>query len=259
MMAARAALASCAQPALVSGLAGLRLLETAIPYSLGHGEWTPREPICLVVHSGKARVRRPGIECHRTHQTLEPWCEVDGIPIAHPARSWLYTAATADVNALVLLGDALLRRQGPLIRPEELGAVFSNPGCVPGIKKARHALALIRPGTESTGESWTRLQIIRAGLPCPEVSIVVPRPDTGSFSIIDLGYEELMIGVECDGPHHTDPGQMERDVDRENALKALGWRIIRATASTYRDPTSFIEALRIARSEAIALRHARAA
>ncbi|MCL2788981.1 MAG: endonuclease domain-containing protein [Micrococcales bacterium] len=255
--AAKAALASCAQPALVSGLTALRLVGARIPWSIGHGEWTRSEPICLVAHSGGTRVRRAGIECHVTQQKLEPWRVVDEVPVAHPARSWLYMAATADVVSLVLLGDALLRRGDPLIRPSDLADVLDNPGCVRGNKKARSALRLIRPGTDSMGESWIRLKIIEAGLPCPDVNIVVKRDDNGSYYVVDLGYPELKIGIECDGPRHDDPDRVARDTERENHLRAMGWKLIRVNHSHYRDLANFIAALRETRAEAIALHRAR--
>lgn len=254
--AARAALASCSGPALVSGLAALRLLEVRIPHSLGHGEWTPDERISLVVHSGRTRVRRPGIECHVTHQPLEPWCVVSGIPLAHPARSWLYMAKAGDVQSLVLLGDALMRRKRMLIEPSELADVLENPGCVPGIKKARRALGLIRPGTETMGETWIRLKIIEAGLPCPDVNVAVRRPDNDSFFLLDQGYLELVIAIEVDGPVHADVDQWKRDVSRENLLKSMGWQVVRTSPDDYRDPADFIAALKQARARAIAAQSA---
>lgn len=45
----------------------------------------------------------------------------------------------------------------------------------PGVRPARRALAVADPGSESVGESWSRAQIIDAGLPGP----LVQRPAAG--------------------------------------------------------------------------------
>lgn len=52
---------------------------------------------------------------------------------------------------------------------------------------------------------------------------------------IDMGYEELRVGIEYDGPQHwTDPGQRDRDIDRYTALLDLGWTIIRVSGELLR-------------------------
>ncbi|AGL25110.1 cullin%2C a subunit of E3 ubiquitin ligase [Mycobacterium tuberculosis] len=92
-------------------------------------------------------------------------------------------------------------------------------------------LPLIDGGAESPQETWTRLVLIDAGLPKPQTQIRV-FDDYGDFvARIDLGYEQLRVGVEYDGPQHwTDPAQRARDIERSTALLDLGWTIIRVTS-----------------------------
>jgi len=55
-----------------------------------------------------------------------------------------------------------------------------------------------------------------------------------------MGYRDLRVGIEYDGPQHwTDPAQRQRDIDRHWALVALGWVIIRVSSDLlrYREAT----------------------
>ncbi|VBA32507.1 hypothetical protein LAUMK35_05262 [Mycobacterium pseudokansasii] len=53
---------------------------------------------------------------------------------------------------------------------------------------------------------------------------------------IDMGYDQLRVGIEYDGPQHwTDPAQRDRDIDRYTALLDLGWTIIRVTSQLLRN------------------------
>ncbi len=60
--------------------------------------------------------------------------------------------------------------------------------------------------------------------------------DYGDFvPRIDMGYEELRVGIEDDGPQHwTSPEQRDRDIDRYTALLDLGWTIIRVSSELLR-------------------------
>ena len=52
---------------------------------------------------------------------------------------------------------------------------------------------------------------------------------------IDMGYEELRVGIEYDGPQHwTSAEQRDRDIDRYSALLDLGWVIVRVSSELLR-------------------------
>lgn len=84
-------------------------------------------------------------------------------------------------------------------------------------------------------ETRARLALIDAGLPLAETQIVVC-DDYGDFvARMDMGYRELKVGIDYDGPQHrTDPVQRQRDIDRQVALDALGWVIIGVSAELLR-------------------------
>lgn len=70
-------------------------------------------------------------------------------------------------------------------------------------------------------------------------------------AILDLAYPEYRVGLEYDGDHHrTDTVQFLHDVERLDALSALGWRDIRITKEHRGDLlTAALERVRIALRE----------
>lgn len=104
----------------------------------------------------------------------------------------------------------------------------------------RQVLPLVDGGAESPQETRTRLVLIDAGLPKPETQIVVRDPFGEFVARVDMGYRESKVGIEYDGAQHwTDPNQRQRDIDRQVALAALGWAIVRVSAELmrYREAT----------------------
>jgi very-short-patch-repair endonuclease len=82
--------------------------------------------------------------------------------------------------------------------------------------------------------------LVDAGIPAPRTQIVV-RDDYGEFvARIDMGYDDLRVGIEYDGPQHwTNAEQRDRDIDRYSALLDLGWVIVRVSSELlkYRQET----------------------
>lgn len=117
------------------------------------------------------------------------------------------------------------------VKVADVQAVIAEHTGARGLVRLRAVLPLIDGGAESPQETWTRLVLIDAGLPKPQTQIRV-FDDYGDFvARIDLGYEQLRVGVEYDGPQHwTDPAQRARDIERSTALLDLGWTIIRVTS-----------------------------
>lgn len=81
--------------------------------------------------------------------------------------------------------------------------------------------------SESPMESRTRVALVLAGLP-PEVQypVVVGRRRYR----LDLAYPHHKIAIEYDGTHHRGQRRARLDLEREAALTAAGWRILRFDA-----------------------------
>lgn len=160
--------------------------------------------------------------------------EVDGMLVTSPARTafdvgrWTSSRlfAVQRLDALANVTD---------VKVTDIEAVMAEHHGTRGLVRLKAVLPLVDSGAESPQETRTRLVLIDAGLPVPQTQIRVC-DDYGDFiARIDMGYRELRVGIEYDGPQHwTDAGQRDRDIDRYTALADLGWTIIRVSSDLLR-------------------------
>lgn len=103
-------------------------------------------------------------------------------------------------------------------------------------------MELVDRGAESPRETYLRLLLIRGGLPRPQTQI--PLYANGSVvAYLDMGWPELMVGVEYDGDHHrSDRRQYVRDIRRQELVEELGWRLVRVVAEDH--PTDILQRVR---------------
>ena len=157
-----------------------------------------------------------------------------GIAVTCPARTAFDIGRRASPQlATVQLLDALANATGATDADVQ-AVIAAHPG-VRGLARLWRILPLVDGGAESPQETRTRLALIAAGLPKPQTQIVV-RDEYGEFvARIDMGYEDLRVGIEYDGPQHwTNAEQRGRDIDRYSALHDLGWVIVRVTSELLR-------------------------
>ncbi len=153
----------------------------------------------------------------------------NGRRTATPERTWLDLAHPLDRDDLVILGDAMLRRE--LTSTAALAEAVARSGRRRGVQAARNALPLIRPRVDSPMETLVRLILVDAGLPCPEPNIDVYDEYGGWIGRPDLQYRELKIAIQYEGDHHrTSRRQWKRDIQRDEAMSDDGWEIIRVTS-----------------------------
>lgn len=157
---------------------------------------------------------------------------VDGIAVTTPARTAFGRRTTSRLQAIQRL-DALTNATD--VKLTDVEAVIAEHSGARGLVRLLRVLPLVDGGTESPQETRTRLVLIDAGLPRPQTQIRV-FDEYGDFvARIDMGYENLRVGIEYDGPQHwTDREQRDRDIDRYSALPDLGWAIIRVSSELLR-------------------------
>lgn len=98
-----------------------------------------------------------------------------------------------------------------------------------GLRRSEIALQLMDPGAQSPKETWLRLLLIDAGLPAPRTQIRVT--DGFNEAFIDMGYDELMVGLDYDGRHHNaDRGRYVHDIGRAELIEREGWIDIHVVA-----------------------------
>ncbi|OBF54199.1 hypothetical protein A5787_05315 [Mycobacterium sp. 852002-50816_SCH5313054-b] len=175
-----------------------------------------------------------GIAAHSEALLPGDVVEVDGMPVTSPARTAFDVGrwTSSRLHAVQRL-DALANATN--VKINDVEAVIAAHRGARGLVRLRAVLPLMDGGCESPQETRTRLVLIGAGLPAPETQIRVFDEYGGFVARIDMGYRELHVGIEYDGPQHwTDPAQRQRDIDRHAALLDLGWSIIRVSSDLLR-------------------------
>jgi hypothetical protein len=180
-----------------------------------------------------------GITVHSETLLPDEISEVGEIFVTSPARTAFDIGRRVSyrLRAVQQL-DALANAAD--VKSVDVEAIMARHPGARGIARLRRVLPLVDGGAESPQETRTRLALIDAGLPTPRTQIVV-RDEYGEFvARIDMGYEDLRVGIEYDGPQHwTDAEQRDRDIDRYSTLLDLGWVIVRVSSELlrYREAT----------------------
>jgi very-short-patch-repair endonuclease len=201
-----------------------RLLQLPLPASV---EADPLIDVAVIAPARAPRMR--GIRGHQLVVAPRPYV-VRGLPIPHPAKVWCQLSRRLSLDALVVVGDSLVRRKEPLIDPVELRAAVARADGRPGIRALRSAIDLVRARTDSPMETRLRLAIVQDGLPEPVVNYLIAGPERAYH--LDLAYPHWRVAIEYDGDHHrTDRDQYRLDVDRLWQIERLGWRIVRLNHS----------------------------
>lgn len=133
-------------------------------------DWVPEQAETHVSTPRDAsRCQRRGIRPHDIHDGAHV-LSYHGILVSSPAQTFLDMATVADLVDLVVFGDSLVRA-GHLSPEELVEAADAWQG--PGRKLARRAARLVRKGVDSPMESRLRMLIVLAGLPEPQVNVIL--------------------------------------------------------------------------------------
>ena len=167
--------------------------------------------------------------------------EVRGLRVTSAVDTWCQLATILKLDDLIRMGDALVRRKHPLADMGGLLAAVRRYSGHRGVKLLREALIWIRPGVDSPRETDLRLLVVRAGLPEPEVNVVIHGRTGVKLATGDLVYRRYRVLLEYDGgQHRTDENQYHYDVDRLDSLMEEAWRVIRINKSHLRNPPEVI-------------------
>jgi hypothetical protein len=216
-------------------------------------DWCDDAPVTIVVPRGAHRPSTSGIDSVSLLPERVVSRRLDGLPVASPVLTMCLLARSLDVDALITVADALmaprdrypgLRFPRPAATPERLAAALDVWSGAPGAARLRSALEEARPGVDSPMETPTRCILVRAGLPEPEINgevydrgVLIAQPD--------LLYRSAKVAIEFDGAHHfRDPRQRDHDLLRDERLRALGWTVIRVTATMLAKPWLLVERVR---------------
>ena len=173
----------------------------------------------------RSRTRREGVDGRTRDLLSEDVMEIRGVSVTTPLRTAL------DLGCLLHRRDALaaldsFMRQHALTR-EELGRGALRFFRRRGVIQLRQLIPVADPRAESVRESWTRLAILDAGLPCPELQFWVEIDGVPTYRL-DLAYPRHRIAIEYDGEefHDRTDDQRAHDARRRDDLRARGWTVI---------------------------------
>jgi hypothetical protein len=177
--------------------------------------------------------RRTLVQVHASPLGEDDVTSLGGIPITSLARTVLDLCRTLPFEQAVAAGDHALRL-GLLAAALDEGLALLEGW--PGTRQARRAIAFLDARSESAGESVSRVRIHEAGLPAPVPQREIYGPDGRLVARVDFCWDEQRTVGEFDGKikygRLLKPGQPIEEVlfeekRREDALRDLGWQIVR--------------------------------
>jgi len=186
------------------------------------------------------RHRRSGArltaDLHVHAAPLEPWelMVIDGVTVTSMARTLVDVARSVGFEQAVVVADAALWRSA--VTREELDTALAAAAGRPGVPAARRALAFARWGSQSVGESRSRVAMLRAGLPEPVLQWEVRAASGLVLGLADFGWPRYATFGEFDGREKygrlVPPGQTAGDVvyaekRREDAMRDEDLRAVR--------------------------------
>ncbi len=204
-------------------------------------------PVETYLLRGKGRVKRR--ECRGGERDLAPHdiCVRHGLRVTTPLRTTLDLGCKLGKRDALAALDGFMRKHG--ITRAEMTRALPRYFRRRGVVQLRRLVPLADPRAESPGESWTRLEIIEAGLPWPQLQYWVCEHGRPVFRL-DLAYPKSKVAVEYDGRefHDMDDEQREHDEARREWLRQRGWTVIVVTKDDFGPEalTSWLRELRTA-------------
>jgi len=187
-------------------------------------------------------IRAPaGLSVHQL-KIRSPAVAALGCLTVNPADTAIdLAAAAAPIDILAVLDAALRAGAGS----RELLEAVARATRLRGIIEVRRQLPRANALAESPMESRSRFRIHEAGLPEPELQVVVPIRG-GGYRKLDMGWRAARVGLEFDGQDfHAGDGSLDRDRRRAAELIEAGWTVVHVTAGdVFRNPERFTAVLR---------------
>jgi hypothetical protein len=198
------------------------------------------EDVHLTRLDDRGGCRCAGVQEHVGRLSAQDLTRTDGRPATAVPRAVAETACTSSFEAAVVVADAATRTRR--IAEEDWARVLAEVEFWPGSPTARAALSFMNPLSESVGESRLRVLMHTYGLPAPELQVEFH--DRGGFvARVDFFVREYGVVVEFDGLTKYADGSASvliQEKLREDRLRALGLRVIRATWSDLASPDGVV-------------------
>ncbi|GAB3281654.1 hypothetical protein GCM10027449_22890 [Sinomonas notoginsengisoli] len=216
--------ASRSTPAIYSHMTAARLLGCAV--------WDVGSQVHVTVsYASSSGSHGSDVAPHR-----QPLGEEDVVSVIRNGRRLCLTSAARtiadcarvlDLERAAVIGDSGLRLG---VSIADIAAAAERSRISRGARRVARLLGVIDRRSESAGETRTRLALVAAGIPAPELQFEVVTQE-GIFRA-DFAWPELRVILEFDGAVKYFDYSPTREVllaerRRENALAAMGWVVVR--------------------------------
>lgn len=186
------------------------------------------------VLQGERHLAFDNIVLHRTVMT-PPLSQEGQVTGAAAFLAYCCSARTIDA---IKVGDWLLREQHMTI--EEVVDLCEAQPWRDGAVEALWVLPHLDEASRSLKETETRALLVFAGLPRPEVNIVVERVVEAKLTA-DLGYPDHDTVIEYEGAQHQeDRDQFIGDIDRYAIYRRAGVRYVQVTKEKLNRPRQMV-------------------
>jgi predicted transcriptional regulator of viral defense system len=178
-------------------------------------------------------VRRSSVHVHGAKLTDADVTVVDGLMVTSLARTVVDLARTLTFDQAVATGDRALALG---LDPAALTDAVDQAARWPGATQARRVAQFVDGRSESVGESFSRVRCYELGLPAPELQFDVFDDLERFVGRTDFAWPELRTLGEFDGklkyrryrrPDESIEDAVIREKLREDALRDLGWQVVR--------------------------------
>jgi hypothetical protein len=185
-----------------------------------------------------ARSERAGIQVHRLAIEPDELFDLGGLAVTDGPRTFADLSRELDLEALVALGDVVVRRWGE----QAVAKAVARSGRRPGVVLLRQAAALLDPRSDSPAETRARLRLHAAGFTRLRHGVVVTDAHGGWLGQPDLADALARVALQHEGEVHFLKGvkQRRKDIDRDEVVREQDWQVVSSTALDDAQPERLI-------------------
>jgi len=186
---------------------------------------------------GRGGARRDAVrQVHAANLPRELCARVEGVPVTTVARTVVDVARSGNEAAAIAVADGALHRG--LIESAQIALALDVAKHQPGHARCLRLLRRADGRAESVGETFLRIVLDRPGLPPLDLQMEVRDEGGALVGRADGGYLDCGVLLEFDGkikyesllrPGESASDAVVREKQREEALTALGWLVVRVT------------------------------
>lgn len=207
----------------------------------------PARTIEVAVPHGSRRTQLPRVRVAErrslTRREVVATQGTDPVPVTEPVQTVVDCFTSLPLLDAVVICDSALRARDVTVH--ELARAAASLRGTRAAARVRRVLELCDPESGSVLETVLRVRLVLAGVSGFATQQVIRDRHGRHVLRVDFCFAAAKIVVEVDGQKwHQDP---ERDRRLDNALAALGWRVLRYTwAEVVHEPERVLAEIRLA-------------